>query len=88
MAKTIQPHYDNLIIGFGKGGKTLAAWLAKKGEQVALIEMSNKMYGGACINVACIPTKALIKQAEGNIPYKKAYGLKNDLTSFLRELNS
>jgi pyruvate/2-oxoglutarate dehydrogenase complex dihydrolipoamide dehydrogenase (E3) component len=87
MAKSIQPHYDNLIIGFGKGGKTLAAWLAKKGEQVALVEMSSKMYGGACINVACIPTKALIKKAEQKMPYKKAYGLKNDLTSFLRQLN-
>ncbi|GGG18148.1 FAD-dependent oxidoreductase [Pontibacter amylolyticus] len=87
MAKTIEPHYDNLIIGFGKGGKTLAAWLAKKGEQVSLVEKSDKMYGGACINVACIPTKALIKKAEEKMPYQKAYGLKNELTSFLRELN-
>ena len=87
MAKTIQSHYDNLIIGFGKGGKTLAAWLAKKGEQVALVEKSDKMYGGACINVACIPTKTLIKKAEEKIPFQKAYGLKNDLTAFLRALN-
>ena len=87
MATTIQPHYDNLIIGFGKGGKTLAAWLAKKGEQVALVEKSDKMYGGACINVACIPTKTLITNAEKKMPYSQAYGLKNDLTSFLRKLN-
>ena len=87
MAKTIQPHYDNLIIGFGKGGKTLAAWLAKKGEEVALVEMSDQMYGGACINVACVPTKALIKNAEKKMPYQKAYDLKNELTSFLRALN-
>jgi hypothetical protein len=32
MAKTIKSHYKNLIIGFGKGGKTLAAWLGKQGE--------------------------------------------------------
>ncbi|MDO6389551.1 FAD-dependent oxidoreductase [Pontibacter sp. BT731] len=87
MAKPIEPHYDNLIIGFGKGGKTLAAWLANRGEQVALVEKSDKMYGGACINVACIPTKALIKKAEEKMPYQKAHSLKNDLTSFLRELN-
>jgi len=31
-------HYENLIIGFGKGGKTLAAYLAKEGKQVALVE--------------------------------------------------
>lgn len=53
MGKTIKDHYENLIIGFGKGGKTLAAWLANHGRDVAIIEQSDKMYGGACINVAC-----------------------------------
>ncbi len=80
-------HYDNLIIGFGKGGKTLAAWLAKRGEQVAIIERSDKMYGGSCINVACIPTKSLIKNAEEKMPYPKAFNIKNELTSFLRKVN-
>ena len=56
MEKNIQ-HYENLIIGFGKDGKTLAAYLAKHGKPVALIERSEKMYGGGCINIACIPTK-------------------------------
>lgn len=49
----------NLIIGFGKGGKTLAGALAGAGESVMLIEQSDKMFGGTCINVACIPTKAM-----------------------------
>ena len=51
--------FDNIIIGFGKGGKTLAGALAAKGEKTALIERSDKMYGGTCINVACIPSKFL-----------------------------
>lgn len=51
--------YKNIIIGFGKAGKTLAAYLGKKGEKTALIEKSNEMYGGTCINVACIPSKFL-----------------------------
>ena len=55
--------YDAIIIGFGKGGKTLAAELANRGWKIALIERSDKMYGGTCINVACIPTKALIHEA-------------------------
>ena len=71
MAKTIKSHYKNLIIGFGKGGKTLAAWLGKQGEDVALIEMSDKMYGGSYINVACIPTKSL-KNAERKIALRKS----------------
>lgn len=57
-------HYDYIIIGFGKGGKTLAADLAAQGKTVAMIEKSNEMYGGTCINIACIPTKLLIHHAE------------------------
>lgn len=55
--------FDNIIIGFGKGGKTLAGALAAKGEKTALIERSDKMYGGTCINVACIPSKFLENSA-------------------------
>lgn len=42
---------QNLFIGYGKGAKTLAATLASKGEEVVLVEESDQMYGGACINV-------------------------------------
>ena len=55
--------YDAVIIGFGKGGKTLAAELAGHDRSVAMIERSDKMYGGTCINIGCIPTKALIHSA-------------------------
>ena len=41
--------FDKIIIGFGKAGKTLAVLTANKGEKVALIEKSSKMYGGTCI---------------------------------------
>ena len=55
---------DAIIIGYGKGGKTLAAYLADKGETVAIIEKSDQMYGGTCINVGCIPTKSLVDSAQ------------------------
>lgn len=80
-------HYDHLIIGFGKAGKTLAAHLAKQGKEVALIEQSDKMYGGSCINIACIPTKSLITSAENGLPYEKAFHQKNELTGLLRKKN-
>nr|WP_025730152.1 FAD-dependent oxidoreductase [Atopobacter phocae] len=54
----------NIIIGFGKAGKTLAALFGQKGEATVLIEQSPVMYGGTCINVGCIPSKFLITQAE------------------------
>lgn len=48
---------QNIIIGFGKGGKILAKFLAQKGEEVLVIEKSNQLYGGgrASILPACHP---------------------------------
>ena len=64
--------YDAIIIGFGKAGKTLAAELSNRGWQVAIVERSNEMYGGACPNVACIPTKSLIHESEISILTSRA----------------
>lgn len=55
--------YYGLIIGFGKGGKTLAGKLAAEGKKVALIEKDSMMYGGTCINVGCIPSKSLVRSS-------------------------
>ncbi len=55
--------YDAVIIGGGKGGKTLAMYLARQNYKVALIERDPMMIGGGCINVACIPTKTFIASA-------------------------
>lgn len=55
--------YQVIILGGGKGGKTLAIELGKRGVKTALIERSAEMIGGSCINVACIPTKTLITSA-------------------------
>lgn len=85
--KQVKQHYHNLIIGFGKGGKTLAAYLARQGEEVAVVERSEMMYGGTCINVACIPSKSLITSAEKGIQYGDAFKTKNALTSLLRKKN-
>jgi len=55
--------YDAIVIGGGKGGKTLAMYLGRRNEKVALIERDPMMIGGGCINVACIPTKTFIASA-------------------------
>ncbi|HEY7814894.1 MAG TPA: FAD-dependent oxidoreductase [Nakamurella sp.] len=49
---------DLLVVGGGKAGKSLAMDRAKAGWTVAMIERDK--IGGTCINVACIPTKALV----------------------------
>ena len=55
---------DNVIIGFGKAGKTLANYLGNRGEKTILVEKSPVMYGGTCINVGCIPSKFLATCAD------------------------
>ncbi|VCV62341.1 putative pyridine nucleotide-disulfide oxidoreductase RclA [Escherichia coli] len=64
--------YQAVIIGFGKAGKTLAVTLAKAGWRVALIEQSNAMYGGTCINIGCIPTKTLVHDAQQHTDFVRA----------------
>ena len=60
MAETI---YDAAIIGGGPAGYTAAIRGAEYGLKVALIEQSGKL-GGTCLHVGCIPTKALLFNAE------------------------
>lgn len=52
-------HFKNIIIGFGKAGKTLAGSLTSHGEEVLLIEKDPMMYGGTCINIA-VKSKMLV----------------------------
>lgn len=59
---------DVLVIGWGKGGKTLAGALGRQGRSVAVVEQSKAMYGGSCINIACIPTKDLVHSASERRP--------------------
>ncbi|MFC6704300.1 FAD-dependent oxidoreductase [Flexivirga alba] len=59
---------DLLVIGWGKAGKTLAKRYAATGKSVALVERDPAMYGGTCINVACVPTKDLVVSAEARRP--------------------
>ncbi|HCB1740891.1 TPA: pyridine nucleotide-disulfide oxidoreductase [Citrobacter braakii] len=79
--------YQAIIIGFGKAGKTLAATLAKTGWRVAIIEQSNTMYGGTCINIGCIPTKTLVHDAELHHDFAAAMQRKASVVSFLRDKN-
>lgn len=55
---------DLLVIGFGKAGKTIAMKRAKAGDRVVLVERDPQMYGGTCINIACVPTKTLLVDAD------------------------
>jgi dihydrolipoamide dehydrogenase len=58
-----EPLYDVAIIGGGPAGYTAAIRAAQFGLKVALIEKTPKL-GGTCLHVGCIPTKALLFNAE------------------------
>ena len=73
MAETI---YDVAIIGSGPAGYTAAIRGGQLGLKVALIE-SAKVLGGTCLHVGCIPTKALLFNAEiwDHLKHAADYGI-------------
>ena len=54
--------YDVIVIGAGPGGYVCAIRAAQLGKKTAIIE--REFLGGVCLNVGCIPSKALLKNAE------------------------
>ncbi len=57
------PQYDVTIIGTGPGGYVCAIRAAQLGMKVAVVE-KRATYGGTCLNVGCIPSKALLHTSE------------------------
>lgn len=55
--------YNLVVIGAGPGGEVGAIRAAQLGLKVALVE-KNEHLGGTCLNVGCIPTKALLESAK------------------------
>ncbi|GIS03827.1 MAG: hypothetical protein CM15mP106_2740 [Candidatus Neomarinimicrobiota bacterium] len=67
--------FDLAVIGGGPGGYVAAIRSAQLGQKVCIIEKDK--LGGVCLNWGCIPTKALLKNAEVYQTIKKAgmYGI-------------
>ncbi|WP_232073204.1 FAD-dependent oxidoreductase [Mycobacterium stomatepiae] len=85
---------DLAVIGFGKGGKTLAGALGRRGWRVVMIEQSPLMYGGTCINIGCVPTKSMVFRSEHLDAatahpdrYREAITATAQLTASLRDIN-
>jgi dihydrolipoamide dehydrogenase len=71
-------NFDVVVIGAGPGGYPAAIRAAQLGAKVALVEREN--LGGTCLNVGCIPTKALITCADAYVHLRDAakLGVKAD----------
>jgi len=77
----VSTHFDVLVLGAGPGGYVAAIRAAQLGKSVAVIE--EKYWGGVCLNVGCIPSKALLRNAElaHLLAHDKAkFGIEGDAT--------
>ncbi|OYN89273.1 dihydrolipoyl dehydrogenase [Parenemella sanctibonifatiensis] len=74
-------HFDVVVLGAGPGGYVAAIRAAQLGLKVAIVE--KQYWGGVCLNVGCIPSKALLRNAElSHIFTKEAktYGIEGDVS--------
>jgi len=74
-------HFDVVVLGAGPGGYVAAIRAAQLGKKTAIIE--EKYWGGVCLNVGCIPSKALLRNAElAHIFHSEAktFGITGDVT--------
>ncbi|MBT9255711.1 dihydrolipoyl dehydrogenase [Phycicoccus sp. MAQZ13P-2] len=73
--------FDLVVLGAGPGGYVAAIRASQLGKKVAVVE--KKYWGGVCLNVGCIPSKALIKNAElaHTLQHdKELYGIEGEAT--------
>ena len=59
--RRVATKFDAIIIGTGQAGPSMAQRMVQEGLKTAIIE--RKLFGGTCVNVGCIPTKALVASA-------------------------
>ena len=74
-------HYDVVVLGAGPGGYVAAIRAAQLGLSTAIVEP--KYWGGVCLNVGCIPSKALLRNAElAHVFHKdaKTFGISGDVS--------
>ena len=65
--------YDLIVIGTGPGGYVCAIRAAQLGLKVAVVE-KRATFGGTCLNVGCIPSKALLHASEAYEEAKHSFG--------------
>src|SRR5699024_10215456 len=78
---------DVLLIGFGKAGKPIAMKRAEHGDRVSAVEQSATMYGGSCMNVACVPPKTMLVDSERGVHYEGSVHHRDSFIATLTKVN-
>lgn len=75
----VKDTFDVIIVGSGPGGYLAAEELGKSGQKVLIVE--KEFWGGVCLNIGCIPTKAMLASGEEiqNILKAESYGVVGNL---------
>ena len=76
--------YDLIVLGAGPGGYVAAIRAAQLGMNVAIIERSRNL-GGTCLNIGCIPSKALLESSElyySTLNHLKDHGIQTGSVKF------
>lgn len=80
-SECVTEHFDVVVLGAGPGGYVSAIRASQLGLKVAVVE--KQYWGGICLNVGCIPSKALLKNAEVAHIFNheaKTFGISGDAT--------
>lgn len=78
---SVAEHYDLVVLGAGPGGYVAAIRASQLGLKVAVVE--KQYWGGVCLNVGCIPSKSLLKNAEVAHIFNhqaKTFGISGDVS--------
>ncbi len=78
---SVAEHYDLVVLGAGPGGYVAAIRASQLGLKTAVVE--KKYWGGVCLNVGCIPSKSLLKNAEvaHTVTHEaKTFGISGDVS--------
>ena len=62
MTSPVGDHYDLIVLGAGSGGYVAAIRAAQLGMSIGIVE--ERYWGGVCLNTGCVPSKALLRNAE------------------------
>ncbi|MDD4955478.1 MAG: NAD(P)/FAD-dependent oxidoreductase [Candidatus Omnitrophica bacterium] len=77
--------YDLAVIGSGAAGLAAARYALAKGLKVVLFDRNRTLFGGACLNRGCIPTKFFLNSSKLGKTWQESFGKKNEIVEKIKK---